>query len=207
MSSIEKLKAEAVALRESEAAAGRHLKHCDALERVAKKQGYSNWRACLASLGAAPEATDASPSPDEPAPFAAGAASGGFQPSRLTEGELAVTRESAFTRWMSVELRQAAVDFSRNIGLLPLYAETSERGTRYLFWQIPAGAACEVRSGRTKEEFMELDRKNRAAGRRLISLHVGPGQRHSAVWLSDGHYAAAAQHLGRFGVSAAETPA
>lgn len=47
MSPIEKLKAEAVALREKETAAGRPLKHCDALERVAKSHGYASWRACL----------------------------------------------------------------------------------------------------------------------------------------------------------------
>ncbi|MBS0630397.1 MAG: hypothetical protein JSS11_00670 [Verrucomicrobia bacterium] len=200
MSPIEKLKAEAVALRAAENAAGRPLKHCEALERVAKKHGYANWRACLAALGAEPETAAAGAPPVEPAPPADGAASGEFRPSRLAEGDFAVARESAFTRWMSAELRQAAVDFSRNLGLLPLYAETSENGTRYLFWQAPAGVRCEVRSGRAKEDFLELDRRNRAAGRRLVSLHVGPGQRHSAVWLSAGHCAAAAAHLRRFGI-------
>lgn len=204
MSPIEKLKAEAVALRQAEAAAGRPLKHCDALERVARKHGYGNWRACLAALGAAPDEADTALPPAEPAPSAADAVPGEFRPSRLADGDFAAARESAFTRWMSAELRQAAVDFSRNLGLLPLYAETSERGTRYLFWQAPAGARCEVRSGRTREVFLEFDRTNRAAGRRLISLHVGPGQQHSAVWLSAEHGAAAAAHLRRFGIESAD---
>jgi Glyoxalase superfamily protein len=50
MSLIESLKAEAVALRLSEKALGRTVKHSEALERVAKKHGYENWRACCATL-------------------------------------------------------------------------------------------------------------------------------------------------------------
>ena len=50
MSPIEKLKAEATALRENEKAAGRDLKHSEALEQIARKHGYSNWRACVAIL-------------------------------------------------------------------------------------------------------------------------------------------------------------
>jgi glyoxalase superfamily protein len=50
MSPIDTLKSEAVALRAKEKASGRLLKHCDALEQVAKKHGYANWRACCAIL-------------------------------------------------------------------------------------------------------------------------------------------------------------
>jgi hypothetical protein len=53
MSPINALKSEAVALRAKEKALGRALKHCDALEQVAKKHGYANWRACCAILEAA----------------------------------------------------------------------------------------------------------------------------------------------------------
>src|ERR1035438_3837645 len=53
MSPIDALKSEAVALRAKEKASGRVLKHCDALEQVAKKHGYANWRACCAILDAA----------------------------------------------------------------------------------------------------------------------------------------------------------
>jgi hypothetical protein len=59
MSPIDALKSEAAALRERQNAAGLLLKHSDALEIVAKKHGYSNWRACCAILAAAP------PSPTE----------------------------------------------------------------------------------------------------------------------------------------------
>lgn len=58
MSSIEALKSEALALQEKEKALGHVLKHCDALEQVAKKHGYDNWRACLAILSAAPPPED-----------------------------------------------------------------------------------------------------------------------------------------------------
>jgi hypothetical protein len=50
MSPIEKLKAEAIALRASQRALGHPMKHCAALEQVAKKHGYDNWRACAAML-------------------------------------------------------------------------------------------------------------------------------------------------------------
>jgi hypothetical protein len=56
MSPIEKLKAEAAALEENERALGRQMKHCAALEEVAKKHGFENWRACSASLEKAPAA-------------------------------------------------------------------------------------------------------------------------------------------------------
>ncbi|HXB01280.1 MAG TPA: Type 1 glutamine amidotransferase-like domain-containing protein [Opitutaceae bacterium] len=52
MSPIETLKAEAVALQAKEKSLGHVLKHCDALEQVAKKHGYESWRACRAVLAA-----------------------------------------------------------------------------------------------------------------------------------------------------------
>ncbi|MFZ1055462.1 MAG: glyoxalase superfamily protein [Opitutaceae bacterium] len=51
MSPIEALKSEAIALRQKKKDLGRALKHCDALEQVAKKHGYANWRTCCAILG------------------------------------------------------------------------------------------------------------------------------------------------------------
>jgi hypothetical protein len=201
MSPIEKLKAEAVALREKEMSAGRAIQHCEALERVAKNHGYASWRACAASLGNV-KSTNADGASEEPA--AQMETSSEFRPSRLLDGDLETARQSAFTSWMASGLMQAAVDFSRNIGLLPIYAETSVQGTRYLFWHSPAGALCEVRSGRVKEAFMEFDQKNRDHGRRLISLHVGSDHRYSAVWISAEHHASAVQFLNRFGISPAE---
>lgn len=53
MSPIETLKSEAVALQAREKAAGRFMKHCDALEMVAKNHGYDSWRACRAVLSTA----------------------------------------------------------------------------------------------------------------------------------------------------------
>ncbi|HWA09470.1 MAG TPA: glyoxalase superfamily protein [Opitutaceae bacterium] len=50
MSPIDALKSEAVTLRQKEKDLGRALKHSDALELVAKKHGYANWRACCAIL-------------------------------------------------------------------------------------------------------------------------------------------------------------
>jgi hypothetical protein len=201
MSSIEQLKAEAIALREAEKARGNALKHCDALEQIAKKHGYANWRACVATLGGDP------PSALSPGPIAAPSSTvPQIVPSRFLDGEFEAARQSTFTHWMKLELRQAAVDFSRNIGLVPIFVETSRAGTRYLFWNMPTGAKCEVRSGRTKEQFLEFDRVGREQGRRLVSLHTSVDSLYSAVWITIEHHAMATEFLKRFGISAAEMP-
>ena len=51
MSSIEQLKSEAAALEAKARAQGHPMKHCDALEQVARNHGYDSWRACRAILG------------------------------------------------------------------------------------------------------------------------------------------------------------
>lgn len=51
MSSIEQLKSEAAALEAKARAQGRPMKHCDALEQVARNHGHDSWRACRAILG------------------------------------------------------------------------------------------------------------------------------------------------------------
>ncbi|MBV9878567.1 MAG: hypothetical protein JO025_27800 [Verrucomicrobia bacterium] len=58
MSQIEKLKAEAVELESRQRALDNPIKHCEALEQVAKKYGYSSWRACRARLSDEPEEPD-----------------------------------------------------------------------------------------------------------------------------------------------------
>lgn len=199
MSRIEQLKAEAVALRAAEKARGNDIKHCDALERIAKQHGYASWRACLASLRDEPSTPE---SPVGEAKPTSGA--DGMIASRLLAGEHEVARQRALSRWMSPDLRQAAVDFSRNLGLLPIYAETSRDGTRYLFWQLPAGAKCEVRSARTRAQTLEFDRVGREQGRRLVSLHISDDHLYSAVWISAEHHPAAVEHMKRFGITPAE---
>lgn len=196
MSSIEQLKAEAIALRAAEKMRGNMLRHSDALEQVARKHGYANWRAAVALLGG--KKPNPASSPASPAPSAGPA---GIAPSRLEKGACEIARERSFTHWLSRELRQAAVMFSRRIGLVPIYAETSADGTRYLFWQLPPGATCEVRSGRTEKAFLEFHRKNQTLGRELASLHVSSDQSYSAVWISPGHRAPAADFLQRLGIS------
>jgi hypothetical protein len=61
MSPIELLKSEAVALQAKEKALGRLMKHCDALEQVARNHGYENWRACRAVLAATSAAAETPP--------------------------------------------------------------------------------------------------------------------------------------------------
>jgi hypothetical protein len=126
--------------------------------------------------------------------------------SKLISGGGEFLRERTFTRWMSRDLMQAAVDFCRNLGLVPAYAECSpDHLTRYLFWQLPQGALIEVRSGRTKEAFEEFDRVNGGRNMRLLSLHVNASQVYSAVWISSDHFDTAKAFLAAQGISPAES--
>jgi hypothetical protein len=131
-----------------------------------------------------------------------------YTPSRLLPGETELLRQHSFTRWMSRDLMQAAGDFCRNLGLLPIYCETSpDHLTRYLFWRLPQGALCEVRSGRSKEKFEEFDRANRERNFRLLSLHINESDVYSAVWISGDFFETGKAFLTAHGVSCAERKA
>lgn len=121
-------------------------------------------------------------------------------------GPETLLREHNLTRWMSRDLMQAAVDFSKSMGLVPLYAETSpEHLTRYLLLRPPTGASLEVRTGREREKFEDFDRMNRERNRLLLSLHINEKQICSAVWISAEHHAAATQLLKLYGISVAQS--
>jgi hypothetical protein len=106
---------------------------------------------------------------------------------------------------MSRDLTQAAGDFSRNLGLIPAYCEHSpDHLTRYLFWRLPQGAQTEVRSGRTKEKFEEIDRVNREKGWHLVSLHINESDVYSAVWISPDHFETARTFLKAHGITIPE---
>jgi hypothetical protein len=125
--------------------------------------------------------------------------------SKLLTGDSELLRQHSLTRWMSRDLMQAAADFCRNIGLVPAYCETSpDHLTRYLFWKRPQDAGIEVRSGRTKDLFEELDRANREKNRRLLSLHVNESDVYSAVWISSDHFETGKAFLAAHGITPAE---
>ena len=128
-----------------------------------------------------------------------------YSPSKLLSGEVAVLREHAFTRWMSRDLTQAAVDFCRNLGMAPAYSECSpEHLTRYIFWKPPQGALFEVRSGRTKDKFEALDNTKCDQPWRLLSLHISDTGLYSAVWITSDHYDVAKLYLAAHGIAPAE---
>jgi|SRR5690242_8437125 len=128
-----------------------------------------------------------------------------YKPSKLLTGDFEQLRQHSFTRWMSRDLMQAATDFCRNLGLAPIYCECSSNHlTRYLFWQPPQGALGEVRSGRTKDKFAELDAVNRDRHWRLLSLHTNESDVYSAVWISPDHFETAKAFLAAHGITAAE---
>jgi hypothetical protein len=128
-----------------------------------------------------------------------------YVPSKFVSGPGEFLRQQSFTRWMSRDLMQAAGDFCRNLGLAPVYCECSpEHLARYLFWKAPQGALVEVRSGRTKEKFEELDRSNREKNRRLLSLHMNESDVYSAVWITSDHYETAKAFLTQHGITVAE---
>jgi hypothetical protein len=128
-----------------------------------------------------------------------------YTPSKLLTGEAAVLRQQTFTRWMSRDLTQAAVDFCRNLGLVPAYCECSaDHLTRYLFWSLVQGALIEVRSGRSKDKFEEIDSTKRDQPWRLLSLHVSDNGLYSGVWISADHYEVARGYLAAHGITTAE---
>jgi hypothetical protein len=128
-----------------------------------------------------------------------------YTPSKLLAGEAATLRQHTLTRWMSRDLTQAAVDFCRNLGLIPAYNEYSAGHlTRYLFWCPPAGALLEVRSGRTLDKFEEIDRRKLDKAWRLLSLHISEDNLYSAVWISSAHFDIAKAFLAAHGITTAE---
>lgn len=125
--------------------------------------------------------------------------------SKLLSGPAEALRQQSFTRWMSSDLKQAASDFCRNIGLLPVYAECSpDHLTRYLFWKPPQGACLEVRSGRIKEKFQELDRVIHERGWKLLSLHINESDVYSAVWIAPDQFETAKAFLTAHAITVAE---
>jgi hypothetical protein len=105
---------------------------------------------------------------------------------------------------MSPDLTQAAVDFCRNLGLIPAYSECSAGHlTRYLFWQPPQGALVEVRSGRAQAKFEALDNAKLGQPWRLLSLHISDAGLYSAVWISVEHFEIAKFYLAAHGITTA----
>jgi len=128
-----------------------------------------------------------------------------YTPSKLLTGNDELLRQHSFTRWMSRDLTQAAVDFCGNLGLVPIYTECSpDHLTRYIFWKPPQGALVEVRSGRTKDKFEEFDAVNRDKCWRLVSLHINESDVYSAVWISPDHFETAKAFLAAHGITTAE---
>src|SRR6266404_9591160 len=127
-----------------------------------------------------------------------------YIPSKLLSGDAEALRQHSFTREMSRDLKQAATDFCRNLGLFPAYCECStEHLTRYLFWRLPEGAAVEARSGRSRDKFEEFDRVNREKNRTLLSLHVNESGIHSAVWITAHHFETGKAFLAAHGITPA----
>jgi hypothetical protein len=128
-----------------------------------------------------------------------------YSASKLAGGDFALLREHTFTRWLSRDLTQAAVDFCRNLGLVPIYSECSaDHSTRYLFWRPPPGAHIEVRSGRPQDQFENLDSANRHRNIGLLALHINGTNLYSAVWISADHFETATAYLAALGISVAE---
>lgn len=115
-------------------------------------------------------------------------------------------RQHSFTRWMTRDLLQAATDFCKNIGLVPIYAECSPNHlTRYLFWKPPQGPRrYEIRSGRTEAQFREFDAAHTSRGWPLLSLHINESDLYSAVWIAPEHYSAATTMLSFYGITPAQ---
>ena len=127
-----------------------------------------------------------------------------YLPSQTLSGDTERIRQHSFTRWMTRDLRQAATDFCKNIGLVSIYSECSPDGlTRYLFWNAPSGALVEIRSGRTEAQFKGFDQANSGRKWPLLSLHINESALYSAAWISPEHYETACSILAFYGVTPA----
>ena len=127
-----------------------------------------------------------------------------YIPSKTLPGDGELLRQHGFTRWMSLDLMQAATDFCKNLGLVAIYAETTpDHLTRYIFWRPPQGARFEIRTGRTEPQFREFDQANITKGWPLLTLHINENDVHSAVWISAEHLAEAKSVLEAYGISPA----
>ena len=125
--------------------------------------------------------------------------------SELQEGKTALVRQHSFTRWMSGDLMQAMTDFCKNVRLVSIYAEYSpETGHRTLLWHPPEKAFIEVRSKRTRQQFQEIDLRNAANNRPLVSLHIDKNDNYSAVWISAEHLDTAKAVLAFYGITPAQ---
>jgi len=128
-----------------------------------------------------------------------------YIPSELLDGETELIRQHSFTRWMSADLMQAMTDFCKNIGLHAIYTESSPpNGYRALLWRTPEKACIEVRSKRSRQQFQEIDLRNAAGNRPLLSLHIDERETYSAVWISAEHYETAKAMLAVYGITPAQ---
>lgn len=106
------------------------------------------------------------------------------QPSLLENGPLTRLRERLLTPWRNAAEMQAFTTHMRMSEMLPVYAEFSpDLGFREIYWRPQVPVAFEVRSGRTREEFLRYQEVNEARGWSLLTLHLSPGDFFSAVWL------------------------
>ena len=129
-----------------------------------------------------------------------------YRPSLLSSGPTEILREHTFTRWMSPEDMQTVTKHLRTIGMIALYMECSaEAKRRAIVWRPPAGCYFEVRSGCTREKFLEYERNNLARNCPLLSLHVNETpELYSAVWISNAHLAVGRQVLAGYGITPPE---
>ncbi len=113
-----------------------------------------------------------------------------YQPSALQDGSYAALRERLFTPWMDVPQLQDATERMAELGMLAIYSEfLPDSGFREIYWRPQVPVFFEVRSGRTRTEFLQYQQTNVERGWKLLTLHIsGPGDFFSAVWLDDaGH--------------------
>lgn len=127
-----------------------------------------------------------------------------YHPTRPIPGGHERLRELTFTAWLSPDLHQAAIEFQRHLGLLPLYLECDaalRRRALYCHW--PAGSKITAHSGRSETQFLAFDQMYREKGFRLLSLQICEDKLYSAVWVDAPLWEQGVEFLGLYGLSAA----
>jgi hypothetical protein len=127
------------------------------------------------------------------------------QPSLLKDGSSTALRERLFTSWMSPAQLQDHMKRMAALGMVPLYSTfVPGAGFREIYWRPQVPVYFEVRSARTREQFLEFQRGNAARGWPLLTLHVSePGDFHSAVWMDTAGHADARPVLEGLGIGLA----
>jgi len=113
-----------------------------------------------------------------------------YIPSNIVEsGPAAERRQALETEWVPQPQHQMVINYRGGQGdwaIFVFYRDPDERKAVYIRPDPQHLARHEVRSGRDRDHFVEIDRRAIAEGKELLALHIfdGPnGKIYSGIWV------------------------